>query len=616
MEMEMEKQMNEMEIENAPEEIVMKKSKQKKNKVKNRAYGKQFKASTTTNDFKDNIKDDQEEENMTSQITMHHDRTLSHKVDVKVHAFTMYMGGKRLLDDAKLEINYGRRYVLIGRNGCGKTTLLNHIAHRKIEGIPEHLQILHVKQEQIGTKLPLLEEVLKSDIMRHNLLKRQKEITENLADDQANSLSEKEISALTDEMIEVSNKLQRIGVDEVEVSAKVILKGLGFSNSDLSKPCDKFSGGWRMRINLAKALLVQPDILLLDEPTNHLDVNAVMWLEDYLLEWPYTIVIVSHARDFINTVATEIILIENGKMSYHPGDYDTFIKATTERKIHQRKEKVKQDKYIDDQQAFIDQFRANKARSTLVQSRIKVLEKMVRIEEVFEERPIVFNFPDPTELAPPLLRISHANLGYKGSATILKDVNFRLDMESRVAIVGPNGAGKSTLLKSITGELEVLDGNQFRHGKLKLAFFTQHHIDQLNLEFNPIEQIRSMDSDIKEERCRSHLANFGIDSDLATRTNNLLSGGQKTRVALAVLSFNEPEIIMMDEPTNHLDIDAVDALAKALQRYKGGICIVSHDSHFVEAVCNSVYEVNNEKVTKFNGTFKEYKNQVRRNNYK
>lgn len=613
--MEMEKQMSEMEIENKPEEIVMKKNKQKnKNKAKNRNLGKAFKASTTNEDYKNTLKENQEEENMASQIVMHHDRTLSHKVDVKVHAFTMYMGGKRLLDDAKLEINYGRRYVLIGRNGCGKTTLLNHIAHRKLDGIPEHLQILHVKQEQIGTKLPLLEEVLKSDIMRHNLLARNVEITELLHN--TDSMSETEIAVLTKEMMEVSEKLQKIGVDEVETSAKVILKGLGFSNSDLSKPCDKFSGGWRMRINLAKALLVQPDILLLDEPTNHLDVNAVMWLEDYLLDWPYTIVIVSHARDFINTVATEIILIENGKMSYHPGDYDTFVKSTEERKVNQRKEKTKQDKYINDQQAFIDQFRANKARSTLVQSRIKVLEKMVRIEEVFEEPRIFFQFPDPAELAPPLLRISNANLGYAGSPAILKNVNFRLDMESRVAIVGPNGAGKSTLLKSITGELPVLDGNQFRHGKLKLAFFTQHHIDQLNLEFNPIEQIQSMDSDLKYEGVMAHLSRFGINADLAMRTQMNLSGGQKTRVALAVLSYNAPEIIMMDEPTNHLDIDAVDALAKALQNYKGGICIVSHDSHFVEAVCDSVYEVKDEKVRKFPGTFAEYKREVRRNNYK
>jgi len=612
----MEKQMSEMEIENKPEEvIVMKKSKQKnKNKAKNRHLGKAFKASTTNEDYKNTMKENQEEENMASQIVMHHDRSLSHKVDVKVHAFTMYMGGKRLLDDAKLEINYGRRYVLIGRNGCGKTTLLNHIAHRKLEGIPEHLQILHVKQEQIGTKLPLLEEVLKSDIMRHNLLKRNVEITELL--NNTDKMSETEISALTKEMMEVSEKLQKIGVDEVETSAKVILKGLGFSNSDLSKPCDKFSGGWRMRINLAKALLVQPDILLLDEPTNHLDVNAVMWLEDYLLDWPYTIVIVSHARDFINTVANEIILIENGKMTYHPGDYDTFVKSTEERKVNQRKEKLKQDKYINDQQAFIDQFRANKARSTLVQSRIKVLEKIVRIEEVYEEPKIVFQFPDPAELAPPLLRISDANLGYAGSPAILKNVNFRLDMESRVAIVGPNGAGKSTLLKSITGELPVLDGNQFRHGKLKLAYFTQHHIDQLNLEFNPIEQIQSMDSDLKFEKVMAHLSRFGINADLAMRTQMNLSGGQKTRVALAVLSYNEPEIIMMDEPTNHLDIDAVDALASALQNYTGGICIVSHDSHFVEAVCDSVYEVKDQKVRKFPGTFSEYKREVRRNNYK
>lgn len=589
----------------------------KKLKGKNRArqIAKSNQASTTTDDYRNNIIEKQKKEEKISEITMHHDRDDSYKVDVKVEAFTLYVAGKKLFEDADLTINFGRRYVLIGRNGTGKTSLLNHIAHKEIEGIPEHLQILHVQQEEVATKLPLLEEVVRCDVERYNLLNRNIEISAIL-ENTSNPLPEEEISKLTSEMVKISNRLQQIGVDEAENNAIIILRGLGFSDEDLHKPTNQFSGGWRVRISLAKALFVQPDILLLDEPTNHLDMNAVMWLENYLIDWPYTIVIVSHARDFINTVATDIMLIENGKMTYYKGNYDEFVKAKSDKMIHQKKEKEKQNKQVSAMTDFINQFRANAARAALVQSRIKEMNKMVIIEDVYEDPPIKFKFPNPTELSPPLLKLHNANLGYSKEKPILSNVEFYIDMESRIAIVGPNGAGKSTLMKSITGELEVLGGEFFRHGKLKLAFFTQHHIDQLNLEFTPIEQIGSMDSDLKEEKIRSHLANFGISSVLMDKPNHVLSGGQKTRVALAALVYNEPEIIIMDEPTNHLDIDAVNALALALNNYTGGICIVSHDSHFVEAVCNKIYVVENHKVELFDGTFQDYKKDLRQKLFK
>ena len=564
-------------------------------------------------DFKKHMEEIQKAKSDIPQVIMHHDRDESYKVDIKVDNFTISIGGKTLLEDAQLRINYGRRYVLIGRNGIGKTTLLNHIARKELDGIPKHLQILHVQQEVVANSTPLLDEVLKVDVERTNLLNEMKEVNEKLNnEDIKSSLSKSEIEELTNRMIKTGNRLQQIGVDESEVNAKKILKGLGFSEKDLSKPTNQFSGGWRMRISLAKALFVQPDILLLDEPTNHLDMNAVMWLEDYLNSWPYTVIIVSHARDFINNVATDIMLITNGKMSYYKGNYDDFEKARAEKMRHTKKQKESQDKQISHMNDFINKFRANAKRASLVQSRIKALNKIDVIDQIAEDPTCVFIFPNPDPINPPLLKLDGCNLGYDKEFPILKNIDFALDMSSRIAVVGPNGAGKTTLLKAVTGELDPFNGKHFRHPKLKLAMFTQHHIDQLNLEYTPIEQIASMYDDISNDKIRSHLASFGITGNLMLRPNYLLSGGQKTRVALAALVYSNPQIILMDEPTNHLDIDAVNALALALNNYTGGICIVSHDQHFVESVCDKIFVVQNEKVAQFKGNFSDYKKFLRK----
>lgn len=547
-------------------------------------------------------------------IIMHHDRDESFKVDINIETFTISIGGRTLMEDASLKINFGRRYVLVGRNGIGKTTLLNYIARKEIEGIPKHLQILHVQQEAVANESILLEEILKCDVERCKLLEEQKEINAKLEKhDIQKNLSPKQLEEVIKRMMEVGERLQIIGVDQAEINAKNILTGLGFSEKDLVKPTNQFSGGWRMRISLAKALFCQPDILLLDEPTNHLDMNAVMWLEDYLLAWPYTVVIVSHARDFINNVATDIMYIQSGKLTYFKGNYDDFEKSRAEKQKHLSKQKESQDKQISHMNEFINRFRANAKRASLVQSRIKALNKLDIIEQIAEDPTCVFMFPNPELLNPPLLKLEGVNLGYSVDNPILKNVNFSLDMSSRIAVVGPNGAGKTTLLKAVTGELTELCGKSFRHSKLKLTMFTQHHIDQLNLEYTPIEQIASMYDDVPTEAIRSHLASFGITGNLMLRPNYLLSGGQKTRVAFAALAYAKPQVILMDEPTNHLDIDAVNALALALNNYSGGLCIVSHDQHFVESVCDKIYVVENEKVVQFKGNFTDYKKYLRKN---
>jgi ATP-binding cassette subfamily F protein 3 len=538
-----------------------------------------------------------------SEIQIHHDRDESHKVDIIIPNFTISIGGRTLIDDASLKISYGRRYVFIGRNGIGKTTLLNHIVKKEIDGIPKHLQILHVEQEVASSDRTLIEEVLSCDVERNRLIKELDEVT-NLIN--AGSTDK----AHTDKMLHINKRLQDINADEAEPRAISILSGLGFYNEDLSKPTKNFSGGWRMRISLAKALFVQPDILLLDEPTNHLDMNAVMWLEDYLVTWPYTLVVVSHARDFINSIATDIFHLTNQKLYYYKGNYDEFERARTEKMKLLSKAKVVQDRKLDHMQSFIDKFRANAKRASMVQSRIKAMNKIEIVEEIMEDPTCIFVFPVPEKLNPPILRLDNVDLGY-GNTHILNKANFSVDMSARIAVVGPNGAGKTTLLKCLTNELQPSGGIMYRHNKLKLAMFTQHHLDQLDLELSPIEQIAKMYSDLSSEVIRSHLASFGITGNLALRPNYLLSGGQKSRVALAALVYQNPHIMLMDEPTNHLDIDAVNALALALNSYNGGLVIVSHDQHFVESVCNQIYVVKDKKCTYFKGTFLDYKKHLR-----
>jgi ATP-binding cassette subfamily F protein 3 len=538
------------------------------------------------------------------EVLIHHNRDESHKVDIIIDSFTISVGGKTLIDDASLKIAYGRRYVLIGRNGIGKTTLLNYFARKEIDGVPKHLQILHVEQECVANDTHLIDEVLSVDIVRTRLLEELSEV-EKIA-----SASEKVEQKINDRIVELNQKLMQIEANEAEYKATKILKGLGFNDEDLHRATKTFSGGWRMRISLAKALFTQPDILLLDEPTNHLDMNAVMWLEDYLMNWPYTLIVVSHARDFINNIATDILHISNAKLYYYKGNYDEFERARSEKMKLTGKAKVNQDKKIDHMKSFIDKFRANAKRASLVQSRIKALNKIEIIEEILEDPTCIFVFPNPEKLNPPILRLDNVDLGY-GTNLILEKCNFSVDMSSRIAVVGPNGAGKTTLLKCLTGELNALSGAVYRHSKLKLAMFTQHHIDQLDMELSPIEQMAKFFPELSNETIRAHLASFGISGNLALRPNYLLSGGQKSRVALASIVFLNPHILLMDEPTNHLDIDAVNALAVALSSFNGGLVIVSHDQHFVQSVCTQICIVNHKKVTNFKGDFLEYKKFLR-----
>ena len=541
-----------------------------------------------------------------SDVEINHDKNESHRVDINIPTFTIHIGGKTLLDDATLKISYGRRYVLIGRNGVGKTTLLNHIARKEIDGIQKHIQIVHVEQEVIINDNELLYEVLSCDKERLDLLNEVEEVNTKILKEK----NEKESKRLSKKLVELNKRLEEIDANEAENKAKFILLGLGFREEDFTKKTKDFSGGWRVRISLAKALFVMPDLLLLDEPTNHLDMNAVMWLEDYLINWPYTLIIVSHAKDFINNVATDIIHLANQKLTYYKGNYLDFERDRTEKiKLNHRLHEA-QTRKMEHMQQFIDRFRYKAKRANLVQSRIKQLNKMEIVEEILEDPTCIFVFPEPTKINPPVLRLDNANLGYNGKV-IVENINLSLDMSSRIALVGANGCGKTTLLKGLTGELATMKGLCYRHAKLRLGLFKQHHVDQLDLELSPLEELQKYYPNLESDKIRGHLSQFGIGGNLSLRPNYLLSGGQKSRVALALIMLSNPQILLMDEPTNHLDLDAINALIVALSSYEGGLLIVSHDQNFVEQVCTQIYMIENKRLKQFRGNFTDYRKYLR-----
>lgn len=520
---------------------------------------------------------------------VYHNRGDAKTKDVIVERFSMMIGGKTLLENASLRIAHPRKYGLIGRNGIGKTSLLSALAASEIEKVPKYLHILYVEQEVLGDSKTPMQTLLEADVEREELLRLQHEVSDDVV-----------------KMAEINERLQMIDAYSAESRAATILYGLGFTQETMKYETSKLSGGWRMRIALAKGLFCQPDILLLDEPTNHLDLETVVWLEGYLQTYQNTVIVVSHDRDFLNNLVTDIIHFHNEKLTYYKGNYEDFERIRGEQLLNHKRTHDTQQARIDHVQKFIDRFRYNAKRASLVQSRIKSLNKMELIEEVLEDPTCVFQFPDMEKLAPPLLRIDDGSFGY-GGEPILSDININIDMETRMAILGRNGCGKTTLLKLLEENLSLKNGQFYKHRRLRVATFTQHHIDQLNLMLSPLEQLAEMYPNTPSEAIRAHLGSFGITGNLALRPICFLSGGQKSRVAFAAVAFKQPHILLLDEPTNHLDIDAVNALIIAIEGYSGGVLIVSHDQHFVSSVCKELWVIKKGRVRRFKGDFREYR---------
>ncbi|BFZ23443.1 hypothetical protein BsWGS_26482 [Bradybaena similaris] len=524
--------------------------------------------------------------------------------DIRLENIDVSYGDKILLTGADLHLVFGRRYGFTGRNGLGKTTLLKMLSSGSLK-IPSHISVLHVEQEVAGDETPALQSVLECDEKREALLREEREITLKL-----NSSSSEQDSALSTRLQAVYKELEAMESDKAPAKAAMILNGLGFSSTDQRRPTKEFSGGWRMRLALARALFTKPDLLLLDEPTNMLDMKAIIWLESYLQSWPTTILVVSHDRLFLDAVSTDIIHLQSCKLDSYRGNYEVFYKTREERLKNQRKEYEAQKQYRDHIQVFIDRFRYNANRAAQVQSKIKLLEKLPKMEPLEKDVEVVLRFSECEKLSPPILQLDDVTFYYSKEKVLFNKVCVNANMDSRICIVGDNGAGKTTLLKLLLAELEPCSGFRHAHRNLRIGYFSQHHVDQLDMSVHSVQLLANRFPGQAQEVYRNQLGSFGVSGDLALRPVSSLSGGQKSRVAFAVMSMTSPNFFILDEPTNHLDMETIEALGDALNKFQGGVILVSHDERLIRNICKELWVVSGGKVTSLEGGIDEYKRLV------
>ncbi|KAA8576432.1 hypothetical protein EYC84_006556 [Monilinia fructicola] len=517
--------------------------------------------------------------------------------------------------------SYGRRYGLVGQNGIGKSTLLRALARREL-AVPTHISILHVEQEISGDDTPALQAVLDADVWRKHLLAEQIKITKQLTDLEAERSSmadtseqaeklDKEREGLDQTLGDIQGKLAEMESDKAESRAATILAGLGFSPERQQFATKTFSGGWRMRLALARALFCEPDLLLLDEPSNMLDVPSITFLANYLQGYPSTVLVVSHDRAFLNEVATDIIHQHSERLDYYKGaNFESFYATKEERRKTAQREYENQMVQRAHLQAFIDKFRYNAAKSSEAQSRIKKLEKMPILEAPESVYTVHFKFPEVEKLSPPIVQMTDVSFGYTPDKPLLRNVDLDVQLDSRIGIVGPNGAGKTTVLKLLIGKLSPTGGLISQNPRLRIGFFAQHHVDALDLTTSAVGFMTKTYPGKTDEEYRRHLGAFGITGMTGLQKMELLSGGQKSRVAFACLSLQNPHILVLDEPSNHLDIEAMDALSQALNAFQGGVLMVSHDVTMLQTVCTSLWVCDNGTVEKFPGDVQAYKKRI------
>ncbi|MCG7364516.1 ATP-binding cassette domain-containing protein, partial [Roseomonas sp. ACRSG] len=511
-----------------------------------------------------------------------------------IRDLTIRIAGRPLLEGAELMVDPGRKIGLVGRNGAGKSTLLRAITGQiQPDGgeirLAARARMTHVAQEAPGGPQNLLDTVLEADTERAALLT--------------------ELETATDpaRIGEIHERLIAIRADSAPSRAATVLAGLGFDAAAQARPVGEYSGGWRMRVALARALFLEPDLLLLDEPTNHLDLEATIWLEGWLARFPGAAIVVSHDRGLLERGVDGIAHLDKQKITFYPGAYDNFVRIRTERAAQQQAQNEKIAAQRAHMQSFVDRFRAKATKARQAQSRLKALEKLPAIESVVEDAPTRFAFPEPTELAPPIVALSRADVGYDGRA-ILHGLDLRLDQEDRIALLGANGNGKSTLAKLLAGRLEPMRGEIHRDRRLKVGYFAQHQAEELDLSGTPLTHMQNaLGAKATETQCRAQLARFGLDEERATTKIGSLSGGEKARLLLALCTRDAPHLLILDEPTNHLDIDAREALVKALADFGGAVVLITHDPHLVTLAADRLWLVHEGRVTPFDGDLDDYR---------
>merc|ERR1711936_835452 len=524
--------------------------------------------------------------------------------------FSIAAKGKDLFKDASLTIAQGRRYGLVGPNGHGKTTLLRHIGTRSLQ-IPPNIDVLYCEQEVVATDDSALQTVLMADVKRTELLKEESDLlaAQNKGKD------------VTERLNEVYEELRAIGADQAEPKARRLLAGLGFDKEMQERATNKFSGGWRMRVSLARALFIEPTLLMLDEPTNHLDLNAVIWLDNYLQMYKKTLLIVSHDQSFLDNVCTDIIHLDQCKLWYYKGNYSMFKKMEQQKRKERIKDYEKQEKRLKELKASGQSKKKaeSKQKEALTRKQEKNKTKLTKNndedtgpQELLErpkEYQVHFRFPETSSLTPPILGLYNIDFHYEDQPHLFKNVEFGIDMQSRVAIVGPNGVGKSTFLKLLMGDIEPTRGEQRANRLLKIGRFDQHSGEHLTAEESAAEYLMRL-FNLPVEKARRALGSFGLASHAHTVKMKDLSGGQKSRVALAELPLSAPDVIVLDEPTNNLDIESIDALGDAIKEYDGGVIIVSHDERLIRETECQLWVIEEQTINEIEGAFDDYRKEV------
>lgn len=504
-------------------------------------------------------------------------------------------GGKPLLDHTSAIIAPGDKVGLVGKNGCGKSSLFALLRHQlSLDAghydYPSQWQVAWVAQETPALDKSALEYVIDGDTEYREL---QDALRNAEANDDGNA-----VALLHD-------KLDAIGGYTIEARAASLLDGLGFSQTQIHWSLTQFSGGWRMRLNLAQALLCRSDLLLLDEPTNHLDLDAVMWLEKWLQQYPGTLVLISHDRDFLDPVVNRIIHIEHAKLNEYTGNYSDFESMRAQKLAQQQAQYEKQQKQVAHMQSYIDRFRYKASKARQAQSRIKALERMEKVLPAQYDNPFSFTFLPPDALPTPILMMDKVAAGYN-KTPIIENIRLNLVPGARIGLLGRNGAGKSTLIKLLSGDLPAMAGELSYSQGVKIGYFAQHQLDTLRIDETPLQHLNRLAPTTAEQTLRDFLGRFGFQGDKALENIGPFSGGEKARLVLALLVWQKPNLLLLDEPTNHLDLDMRQALTLALQSYEGAMVIVSHDRFLLRATADDLYLVDKGAVLPFDGDLDDY----------
>mmetsp|Transcript_7858 Transcript_7858/g.19430 ORF Transcript_7858/g.19430 Transcript_7858/m.19430 type:complete len:608 (+) Transcript_7858:89-1912(+) len=537
-------------------------------------------------------------------------------MDIKIEQFSMSVYGKEFIMDTKLELNFGRRYGLIGMNGSGKSTMLAAVAAREIP-IPDHIDMWFLDAEAKPEEVTAIQAVVDVVAKEH---RRLEELTQTLL--------EGDVEKNQDMLAVIGEKLDKLDPATFEPRACELLHGLGFTTTMMNKFTKDMSGGWRMRVALAQALFVQPTLLLLDEPTNHLDLGACVWLEEYLKNYPNTLLFTSHSEDFMNGVCTNIMqLTQKGTLVVWGGNYAQYMKTRTETEKNQMTKWKKENDDIQHLKEFIRSCGTYANMRIQAESKQKIIDKMV--EAGLTEKPIPdvtyqFAFPDSEKISPPVLAFSGVSFSYSGKKEdhLYENLELGVDLDSRIALVGPNGAGKSTLLKLMLKEIEPTVGEVKRSGKLRIGHYNQHSEAVLNLELTPLQFLKELYptgivttkglEKMEDPAWRGKLGSFGITGEFQTRKMKTMSDGMKTRVVMLLIALVNPHVLLLDEPTNHLDMECIDALAAAINKFTGGLVLVSHDFRLIGQVAKEIWVCDRKTIEKWTGDIQSYKSHLKK----